>query len=74
MSISNGLAHLAILRVEKQSAGAYKDCGFTLAKTSGYVSAFGYSQEFDWLFLTSETTGNSSVPVGDYFWILPYIS
>ena len=53
---------------DKQSAGSYTDVGFTLAKTSGYVSAFGYSQEFDWLFLTSETTGNSSVPVGDYFW------
>lgn len=53
---------------DKQSTGSYADVGFTLAKTSGYVSAFGYSQEFDWLFLTSETTGNSSVPVGDYFW------
>jgi hypothetical protein len=53
---------------DKQSAGSYTDVGFTLAKTSGDVSAFGYSQEFDWLFLTSETTGNSSVPVGDYFW------
>ncbi|RBR32278.1 hypothetical protein EB06_01161 [Enterococcus cecorum] len=53
---------------DKQSTGSYTDVGFTFAKTSGYVSAFGYSQEFDWLFLTSETTGNSSVPVGDYFW------
>lgn len=53
---------------DKQSAGSYTDVGFTLAKTSGYVSAFGYSQDFDWLFLTSETKGNSSVPVGDYFW------
>ena len=53
---------------DKQSTGSYTDVGFTLAKTSGYVSAFGYSQEFDWLFLISETTGNSSVPVGDYFW------
>lgn len=53
---------------DKQSTGSYTDVGFTLAKTNGYVSAFGYSQEFDWLFLTSETTGNSSVPVGDYFY------
>lgn len=53
---------------DKQSTGSYTDVGFTLAKTSGYVSAFGYSQDFDWLFLTSETAGNSSVPVGDYFW------
>lgn len=69
--IANGVHSMYIADhdfAEKQSAGAYKDCGFTLAKTSGYVSAFGYSQDFDWLFLTSETTGNSSVPVGDYFW------
>ena len=53
---------------DKQSTGSYTDVGFTLAKTTGFVSAFGYSQDYDWLFLTSETTGNSSVPVGDYFW------
>ena len=53
---------------DKQSTGSYADVGFTLAKTSGYVSAFGSSQDFDWLFLTSETTGNSSVPVWDFFW------
>ena len=47
--------------------GAYKNTGITLAKTNGYVSAFGYNEEFDWLFVPSETTGNSSLPVGDYF-------
>ena len=48
--------------------GAYKNTGITLAKTNGYVSAFGYNEAFDWLFVPSETTGNSSLPVGDYFW------
>lgn len=46
----------------------YKNAGFTLAKTVGYVSAFGYSEDFDWLFFPSETAGNTSVPVGDYFY------
>lgn len=46
----------------------YKNAGITLAKTNGYVSAFGYNEEYDWLFVTSETKGNSSLPVGDYFW------
>jgi len=46
----------------------YKNCGFTLAKANGYVSAFGYSEDCDFLFLPSETVGNSSLPVGDYFW------
>lgn len=46
----------------------YKNAGITLAKTNGYISAFGYNEEYDWLFFTSETTGNSSLPVGDYFY------
>lgn len=48
--------------------GAYKDTGITLAKANGYISAFGYVEEFDWLMVTSETAGNSSLPVGDYFY------
>lgn len=48
--------------------GAYKDTGITLAKANGYISAFGYVEEFDWLMVTSETVGNSSLPVGDYFY------
>lgn len=46
----------------------YKDAGFTLVKGSvynGYISAFGYSEDFDWLFLPSETLGDTSLPVGD---------
>lgn len=50
------------------TANGYEATGFTAAKTNGYVSAFGYSDDFDWLFIPSETTGNSSLPVGDYFW------
>lgn len=48
--------------------GAYKDTGITLAKANGYISAFGYTEEFDWLMVTSEVTGNSSLPVGDCFY------
>ena len=46
----------------------YKDAGITLAKANGYISAFAYNEEFDWLFFASETVGNSSLPVGDYFY------
>jgi len=46
----------------------YKNCGFTLAKSDGCVSAFGYSEDCDFLFLPSETVGDSSLPVGDYFY------
>ena len=29
----------------------------------------GYSTKFDWLFIASETLGNSSLPVGDYIYL-----
>lgn len=46
----------------------YKDAGITICDKSGYVSAFAYNEEFDWLFIASEVNGNSSLPVGDYFY------
>lgn len=46
----------------------YKDAGITLARANGYISAFGYNEEFDWLFFPSETLGNDALPVGDYFY------
>jgi len=46
----------------------YKNTGFTLAKGNGYVSAIGWSETCDFLFLPTETLGNSSLPIGDYFY------
>lgn len=46
----------------------YKNTGIHPDYGNGYISAFGYSEEFDWLFIPAEHTGNSSLPVGDYFW------
>lgn len=53
---------------DNSNAAPYKDAGITLARSNGYISAFGYNEEFDWLFFPSETTGDSSLPVGDYFY------
>lgn len=54
---------------ESKHDGNYQSAGFTISNGDGYVSAFGYGDEdYDWLFMPSETTGNSSIPVGDYFW------
>ena len=53
---------------DRKMDGHYMDTGLTLAKANGYISAFGYNEPFDWLFVTTEVAGNSSVPVGDYFW------
>lgn len=46
----------------------YKNAGFTLATANGYVSAFGWSEACDFLFLPSEVVGTSALPVGDYFY------
>lgn len=46
----------------------YKNAGFTLAKQNGYVSAIGWSETCDFLFLPTATIGDSSLPVGDYFY------
>ena len=46
----------------------YQDAGITISKTNGYVSAFAYNKDFDWLFLASEVRGNNKLPVGDFFY------
>ncbi len=47
----------------------YPSAGFTISNAAGWVSAFGYgSEQHDWLFVPSEITGNTSLPVGDGFW------
>ena len=54
--------------VDDSKASPYKNTGIHPCYGNGYVSAFGYSEEFDWLFIPAEQTGNSTLPVGDYFW------
>ena len=56
--------------VESKGDEHYKDAGFVTPGENGYVNAFGYSEEFDWLFITSEVNkgASTSVPVGDYYW------
>lgn len=53
---------------ESKNSGNYENIGFTLPSTNGYISAIGYSTKYDWLFLPSEVTGNSSLPVSDYYY------
>lgn len=43
----------------------YTSVGFQVAG-GNYISAFGYSSAYDWLFLAAECSGNSSTPIGDY--------
>ena len=54
---------------ENKNSGNYEPAGFTVTPKEGYISAMGYSTKFDWLFIASETLGNSSLPVGDYTYL-----
>lgn len=54
---------------ESKNSGNYVGAGFTLTNTVGYTSAFGYSENFDWLFLPSECRGDQNNIVGDYNWV-----
>ena len=50
----------------RKMVGTYEDTGIRVPYVSwSYISAFGYSEAYDWLFVGVEGKGNSSVPVGD---------
>lgn len=53
---------------DNSKASPYKDTGIHPCYGNGFVSAFGYSEEFDWLFIGVEYDGNNALPVGDYAW------
>ena len=60
---------------ESRRSGNYKAAGFTIANVNGYISAFGYGkEEYDWLFMPSETAGNSSLPIGDNYYCTPNLN
>lgn len=53
---------------DNTASDPYEDTGICPAYSGwAYISAFAYSEKFDWLFIPSETKGNSSVPVGDCY-------
>ena len=55
--------------IESSHSGNYVGAGFTVANADGYINAFGYGDEdYDWLLMPAEVGGNSSLPIGDYFY------
>ena len=55
---------------ESKNNGNYKSAGFTVTNANGYISAFGYgSADYDWLFIASECSGTSALPIGDYTYV-----
>lgn len=59
---------------ESKNSGNYESAGFILSNANGYVSAMAYNEKYDWLFFPAETIGNSSVPVGDYYYCTPNLN
>ncbi len=53
---------------DNTDAAPYEDTGLCPVCTYGYISAFGYNEKFDWLFIPTEVSGNNALPVGDHFW------
>lgn len=47
----------------------YIPCGFSCSTKEGYVKAFGYSEDCDFMYMTSMVGGDSNKPVGDYYWV-----
>lgn len=54
---------------ESKNSGNYIGAGFTMPNANGYVKAFGYSKDFDWLFMPSEVGGSANSLVGDYTYV-----
>lgn len=51
---------------DDSNADPYEETGMYPPYESGYISAFCYAKDCDWMFLAGEVKGSSSVPVGDY--------
>lgn len=66
---NQGIAYIADHGYQDDiSAAPYSSTGFNFARANNYISAFGYSENCDFLFLACETNGDSALPVGDYFY------
>lgn len=47
----------------------YIHAGFSCATSEGYAKAIGYSEDCDFMYMTSLTGGDSSRPIGDYYYV-----
>lgn len=52
---------------DNKDTNPYIDTNLHPCCGAGYISAFCYSDGFDWMFVAGETFGDSVLPVGDYF-------
>lgn len=59
---------------ENKNSGNYIGAGFTMANGNSFVKAFGYSKDFDWLFMPSEVGGNANNLIGDNIYVTANLS
>ena len=54
---------------DNSTTSPYKDTGiYPVWANANYISAVGYSEEFDWLFIPTEVKGSTTDTVPDAFW------
>lgn len=58
------------LTQKDDTAENYTDAGFTVAKSGGWVSKFGFDEKYPYIFIPAETKGASNF-VGANFWCSP---
>lgn len=68
INIHAGKVYVADTNFADDTATGYTDTGITCINANGYVSAFVYDEDFDWLFIAGEVVGSDALPVSDYFW------
>lgn len=57
---------------DDMTTGSYEKVSFSLKKSNDYISAFGYDENFDWLFVPTEADGTPSRPTGDSVYLNVY--
>ena len=56
--------------IENISNNNYERIEFTITNQSDYISAFGYAENGDWLFLPSESLGSPTDSIGDQIYVV----
>lgn len=55
---------------ESKNSDNYEGAGFTSIASPGYIKYFGLGKEdYDWLFIGSDTDGSENGMIGDYHWV-----
>lgn len=68
ININYGKIYIADHAFADDTTSGYTDTGITCINANGYISAFVYVEEYDWLFVPGEVLGSDALPVSDHFW------